>query len=491
MQAVPAPRCREKMLEPRAARHKPPQPLKTNALSSGPFAHQSLSTTASLHVELDAQQVLLADLRHVVDDKLVVQQRGARHGCLLGLPLWNEHGRVGRQRHCAGGVRPSRSLAECGVLSSLLRRRARAVLGLETLVLVAERHVAQQQHARRRLARGEAVVCALGDHVCEVDALAKHVARDGRLGWCDAQPLREDARPVGQARAVPQQLPVGERRLEARLLGRARDGEHVLDVDLVRVVRRAVRVGRVPPDHLVLRLRRRREPALELRVHSVERVLLGGRAEALRELLRLLHLQQRLDHVELVLEHRQRVDDGRHLVEAELVRDRGVEVRRQREQPVLLLVAVCRRRLQLRRDARERLVAALDLRRRDRAERHLFEVDVHLLQLRSHHLLVADQRHEPRYRRRQRRAHRGAAGRLAAAARRRLARRLVGELARQQRDRVPARVLHRRLAPLKVALGELLELFAKLLLGAVEVDAVLVDDVRVEVARHRLALASA
>jgi len=158
---------------------------------------------------------------------------------------------------------------------------------------------------------------------------------------------------------------------------------------------------------------------------------------------------------------------------------------------VLLLVAVCRRRLQLRRDARERLVAALDLRRRDGAERHLFEVDVHLLQLRSHHLLVADQRHEPRYRRRQRRAHRGAAGRLAAAARRRLARRLVGELARQQRDRVPARVLHRRLAPLKVALGELLELFAKLLLGAVEVDAVLVDDVRVEVARHRPALASA
>ena len=47
---------------------------------------------------------------------------------------------------------------------------------------------------------------------------SKHISGDRRLGWRDAQTPREDATPIGEARAVPQKLPVADRGLEGRRL---------------------------------------------------------------------------------------------------------------------------------------------------------------------------------------------------------------------------------------------------------------------------------
>ncbi len=44
----------------------------------------------------------------------------------------------------------------------------------------------------------EAVVGRFADHVCEVDALAEHVARHWRLGGRDPQALGDDPHVVGQ-----------------------------------------------------------------------------------------------------------------------------------------------------------------------------------------------------------------------------------------------------------------------------------------------------
>lgn len=78
-------------------------------------------------------------------------------------------------------------------------------------------------------AAGGAVVGRLGDHVGEVDALAEHVAGDGRFGRRDAQALAQDAGHVGDARAVPQQPPVRQLRERpvARRLALALHLEHL------------------------------------------------------------------------------------------------------------------------------------------------------------------------------------------------------------------------------------------------------------------------
>jgi hypothetical protein len=67
-----------------------------------------------------------------------------------------------------------------------------------------------------------------------------------------------------------------------------------------------------------------------------------------------------------------------HLVEIELVRDNGVELGGERQQPVSLLGGVGCGRLQLVGQFGERLVTALDLDLRDGTERHLVQIDVHL-----------------------------------------------------------------------------------------------------------------
>jgi len=69
-----------------------------------------------------------------------------------------------------------------------------------------------------------------------------------------------------------------------------------------------------------------------------------------------------------------------HLLEVELVRDGGVEVRGVGQQPLPLLGGVGGGRLQRGGELSERGVASRDLHLRDGAERHLVEVDVHFLE---------------------------------------------------------------------------------------------------------------
>ena len=100
---------------------------------------------------------------------------------------------------------------------------------------LAELCLAQEQQARVAGVVGRAVACRLRGDVGEVDALAEHVAIDGRLGRGDAQALGEDAAEVGGARAMPEKtavgVEVGEGAVgEAGVFALAGDAEDVFDL---------------------------------------------------------------------------------------------------------------------------------------------------------------------------------------------------------------------------------------------------------------------
>mmetsp|Transcript_41813 Transcript_41813/g.97913 ORF Transcript_41813/g.97913 Transcript_41813/m.97913 type:complete len:277 (+) Transcript_41813:417-1247(+) len=203
---------------------------------------------ARSEVELHLQRETLLDLRHVVNDELVVQQRRAVHRQLLAFAHGHCDGRVARQRDGAVGVGGGRPLAPGRVALLRLAARGRGGLGLQPLILIAECDLAQHEHASRHRAACEAVIGALGAHVSKVDALAEHVAGGGGFGRGDAQPRGEDARPVGEARTVPQQLPVANVS-EALRLPLADHLKGLLQLEGVARVGGAMRVGDVRTQH--------------------------------------------------------------------------------------------------------------------------------------------------------------------------------------------------------------------------------------------------
>mmetsp|Transcript_14546 Transcript_14546/g.34326 ORF Transcript_14546/g.34326 Transcript_14546/m.34326 type:complete len:327 (+) Transcript_14546:134-1114(+) len=250
-------------------------------------------------VELDAEvhvedhDVLHLDLRRVVHNELVVHQPRRAHALrhletlqvilevLVGPTL--THGYLRPTGERAGALGVGARLAHTVARVLLGRHRALCCLGVgrKTLVLLPQGDVAQRQHAGGVGAGPHAVVSRLTHHVSEVDALAEHVAGDGRLGRGDAQAFGEDPHPVGEAAAVPQQHAVLPRPRgqgahacgEASRLALARGLEDVLDLEAVGVVRGRMRLRGVLDDHGDLFGRGRLEPAAEPLVVGVVRVL--------------------------------------------------------------------------------------------------------------------------------------------------------------------------------------------------------------------------
>ena len=171
-------------------------------------------------------------------------------------------------------------------------------------------HLREQQDACGGLLVGEAVVGRLGGAVCEVDALAEHVAGGGRLGRGDAQPLREDAAPVGEPAAVPQQLPVAHV-LEGLGLALALHLEGLVQLEGVRAVRRGVSLLQVALEQRVQLAAPldRRELRAELLVAQVDGVHIEARALARVDDARgHLDVAEGLDQLDLLFEQLWRVD---------------------------------------------------------------------------------------------------------------------------------------------------------------------------------------
>mmetsp|Transcript_18232 Transcript_18232/g.45718 ORF Transcript_18232/g.45718 Transcript_18232/m.45718 type:complete len:610 (-) Transcript_18232:269-2098(-) len=415
----------------------------------------------SVVVELDLQHEPLLDLAGVVHDELVVEQRAPLHARGHDGPEGHLEPRVAGQADRRVRLGCRLAPAPRVLLPRLAARGRGLVLGGEPLVRAAEAHLREEQHARGGLLVGEAVVGRLGGAVGEVDALAEHVAGGGRLGRRDAQTLRENAHPVGEAAAVPEQHAVLPRRgrqaahplREGGGLPLAHRTEDVLHLEAVGVVRGGVGLGRVLDDHRDLLGGGRLEAAAEalvvgvvgvlgLRLRGAELLGDGGRRDR----------EQRLDHVALGAQLIDRLDDGRRARAVELVRDRVVELVGERHEHEGLLPLVGHRCGEALGDVAEHLVPGLHLLVGDGAEGHLLEVDVGLAQLLLHHLLAVDERDEGGHLRGERARPCFRLGRTCAlrhAARGRLPRhlrRVLRALAREEGDVVAAGVLARRLA---------------------------------------------
>ena len=96
----------------------------------------------------------------------------------------------------------------------------------------------------------------VGGGLLRTDALVEHVARDGGLGRCDPQTLREDTAPVGEPRAMPEQLPIAQVLGEGGILAVALDLERLEERELVLAVGLGVRILQVVVEHRVQRRRR-------------------------------------------------------------------------------------------------------------------------------------------------------------------------------------------------------------------------------------------
>jgi hypothetical protein len=178
----------------------------------------TLVRRAVLH--LNAQEIAQADLCDVVCNVLIVQQThlaqihlARRHGFLPHLSIRHHHplqalmhnARVlpPHRLHPAPSQRREVSIAQC--LSPCIRVRV-----FQLKHRFAELCLAEEKQPDVGAHGGEAVVCGLGGYVCEVDALAEHVARDWSFGGSDTQALGEDAAVVRAAGAVPEEAAVGE-----------------------------------------------------------------------------------------------------------------------------------------------------------------------------------------------------------------------------------------------------------------------------------------
>eukprot|EP00754_Rhynchopus_humris_P044643 Rhum_TRINITY_DN4296_c0_g1::Rhum_TRINITY_DN4296_c0_g1_i1::g.13755::m.13755 len=379
------------------------------------------STLLVVH-KLQLHKVLHLERFRVVHDKLVVAQRRAHALDALRLACGHNHPLV---LHVAVLVRARLPLAEGRVLAlgQLLHVR-----GLVAHKLVAEGHLAQHHHARRLFRRCEAVVCRLGRHVRKVHTLAEHVARRRRLRRRNAQPLRQDAAPVGKTRAVPQKMrliqPVrGLVLLELRDFVGPGHLPQGTELELVHVVGRGVRVLQVRVDH--------REPlvlgvdghhlATQRGEVAVDGVKAHRRAVLLQHARHNLHVHQVLHGVVLLVQLLERVQQGTALHVDVGVRHNRVEAVRhalqlRRDAPALclfLLLRLLRVELLVRsrvQDVLHGVVAAglldvlLDLRQHGHAclqrrarqlpERHLLCVDLQLLQQHLHLLHVEDELNE-------------------------------------------------------------------------------------------------
>eukprot|EP00754_Rhynchopus_humris_P038508 Rhum_TRINITY_DN21127_c0_g1::Rhum_TRINITY_DN21127_c0_g1_i1::g.173164::m.173164 len=323
-------------------------------------------------------------LVNVVNDVLVVEQGGLDlRGQVLQRSL--------RPLHPARVLlHPGRSELAHSLRGQGSLRRLVHVLRVLQLVHLAQGHLVQRHERNRVLLRRAAVVGRLGRAVGKVDALAEHVAGDGCLGWRDAQTLREDAAPVGDAGAVPEQLAVlvVDVLLEALLLALALQREDVEHLQLVLRVRRALRLVAVLHNVgvLVRVLVQRLDLAAQRVVGCVQRVLRLRRLAVGDDLVGDLDVGHRVEQLHLLLQQAGGPEHGR-LAHAEVVRHKGVELRRE------LLKARRLRRRQLLVDLLQHLVRRLDLCLRDLAERHLLRVDLQLLQGLDHLALVCDQAH--------------------------------------------------------------------------------------------------
>mmetsp|Transcript_18046 Transcript_18046/g.41481 ORF Transcript_18046/g.41481 Transcript_18046/m.41481 type:complete len:457 (+) Transcript_18046:697-2067(+) len=210
-------------------------------------------------------------------------------------------------------------------LARLAAALRRAELGGAAFVRLAERHFRQQQHADRILLVGEAIVGRLRRAIGEVQALAEHVACGGGLRRRDAQALRKNTTPVAEARAMPQQLPVPNvsKRLSFAL---ALHLKCLHELQLVRRVSRSVRVRQVLREQIVqlAPLLHRHQGGAELRVARVDGVYVRADLARVEHTRRHLDLAERLDQLELLLEHRGAAD-RRQLRAAHLVGDERVE----------------------------------------------------------------------------------------------------------------------------------------------------------------------
>jgi len=94
-------------------------------------------------------------------------------------------------------------------------------------VHVSECYFAEEENASVVFLGGEAVVRGFRGHVCEVDALAEHVACHWGFRRRDAQALAQNSHEVGEPAAVPQQHLVVDVLRVADLLGLALQREQV------------------------------------------------------------------------------------------------------------------------------------------------------------------------------------------------------------------------------------------------------------------------
>mmetsp|Transcript_47742 Transcript_47742/g.72827 ORF Transcript_47742/g.72827 Transcript_47742/m.72827 type:complete len:389 (+) Transcript_47742:183-1349(+) len=347
-------------------------------------------------LELHAHQVPRLDLSGVVDDELVVEQRGLLCKRLRRLPHRYHHAVVHRTR----AARVGGGLAVAFHRQLVLRDPfGEGGVGGVELVEVSERHLRQQQQPLGIRRRRKTVVGRLGDHVGKVDSFAEHVASDRRFGGCDAQTLGEDTDPVGDTRAVPKQLSVVVllELLEPFVLALAGAVEGVDKLQRVVAVGLGVGVLDILFDHLprVRTLLDRLEVGVELLVVGVQHALLGC-ALLLAHRHRNLQLEQRLDHLDFALELFGVVDEVnvRHSAAAEVLRHDGVELVALAQDLLLPVEGIQRLVLEDVLDLSEHVIPALDLLAAQLAQRHFVQVDFHLHHTLLHDLHVENELHE-------------------------------------------------------------------------------------------------
>ena len=193
---------------------------------------------------MNIKQISLPDLRNIIDDVLIILEID-----IAIRPVSRSHTHIRNLHPLQVLIHNTRILPSTGYTNTLPKcgntaRRNRMLPGHIVAVGkfehgIAQLGVTQQQKTHVGAVVGAAVVGGFTGHVGEVDALAEHVAVDGRFGGCDAEALAEDTAEVGAAGAVPEEaavavLEVGEGGFcEAVCFAFALDAEDIDDLGLL------------------------------------------------------------------------------------------------------------------------------------------------------------------------------------------------------------------------------------------------------------------
>ena len=155
-------------------------------------------------MELHLEEVLHFYLRHIVHDKLVVQQ------CSLSLTHnYMVHARWNAHPVWHPAITNVLALVRCCPTHPLCRMLSwwqitRIVVCSELLRHVPQCHLAQQHQPSTVHFAGATVVGGLAHHICKVDSLSKHITSNRSFRRRDSEALRQNADKISESRAVPE-----------------------------------------------------------------------------------------------------------------------------------------------------------------------------------------------------------------------------------------------------------------------------------------------